>query len=384
MIDTVDIENCCLCGNCIQSCPKDAISFSKEENLFLYPIIDNNKCINCNLCESVCPAINTLNQNKLLKAYAVKNRDKQILKQSTSGGVFSALAMTVISDGGIVYGAAFDEKLQVRHIAVDDVNNLYLLRVSKYVQSDLNNVFSEIKNHLKNGKEILFLGTPCQSAALNTYLNKTIYYGKLYIVDFICHGILSQNLFNGYIKHLENKYKSKIIDFKFREKFYNWYDSGPEILLKNGKKKHWALYEDLYMQGYFKAVCMRENCYNCKYKDFHSGSDLTMADFWGIENIEHDFMEKMGVSALCVQSDKGLDLLNRSSNMLELREVNDEDIIKYNKGLVMPFAKSPKSKEFFEYAKKAGYITALKKYNKISFVEKLRRWHGKIVNRIRK
>lgn len=378
MIDKVSIDMCCLCGNCAKMCPKDAISFSKEENLFKYPVIYNDKCIKCDICETVCPALNIPEQTKLIKAYAVKNKDVEIQRCSTSGGLFSALAQTVISNGGVVYGAAFTDDFTVKHIAVDNIKDLALLRGSKYLQSDLGDSFNEIVNHLKNGGQVLFSGCPCQNAALKSYLNGKQYEGKLFAVDFICHGILSDGLFKEYINYLEKKNKSKIIDFQFRAKVYNWSVGGPKITYQNGKVDHWPIYEDRYMQGNLSSICMKESCYTCKYKDFHSGSDITISDFWGIEQILPEFYDPMGVSALCIQTNNGVDLFNHSSNMLESCEVPVEYIIKYNKALTTPFPKGPKSNEFFELAGKVGHMNALLEVTKISNFEKIKRLYRKI------
>lgn len=378
MIDKVSIDMCCLCGNCANVCPKEAISFSKEENLFFYPVIDNDKCIDCGLCEKVCPSLKSLEPSTAIESYAVKNRDDEILKNSTSGGVFSALAQVVIENGGVVFGAAFTENFKVKHIAVDNLNDLSLLRGSKYVQSHLGDCFEKIKSLLKEGREVLFSGCPCQTAALKVFLSEQVYDGKLLLVDFICHGILGQDLFDQYITYLEKKKKSKIVEFSFRKKKYSWDDSGPEIIYENGKKIYWPLYEDIYMQGYFKSLCMRESCYTCKYKNFYSGADITLGDFWGAKQLVPEFYNPMGVSALCVQTEKGQQLLSKANNLVNIKDVDINLILKHNRGLVEPFPKGIKSEEFFALASKVGYINALIKISRVSFVEKIKRFYRKI------
>lgn len=373
MIDIVSTDKCCLCGNCENVCPTNAISFTREEKTFLYPNIDKDKCIGCSKCESVCPVLNPMEQKKVLKSFAVKNKNEDIIKHSTSGGIFTALAQKILSKGGVVYGAAFQDDFTVKHIMIKDCEKISLIRGSKYVQSDLGNVFLDIKQRLKDGETVLFSGCPCQCAALRTYLKEQEYGGQLYVVDFICHGILSEKLFKEYLEYLEAKHKSKIVKFTFRDKRYGWADSGPRIIYANGKSQHWPYYEDLYMQGCFQGLCERESCYTCSFKNFYSGSDLTMGDFWGAAQLMPDFYDRMGVSVLCIQSEVGMELFEQVKELLVLEEAPVEILAKHNQGLFKPFVKGKKSDEFFEMAKKMGNIKALEQITKISKVEKLKR-----------
>lgn len=377
MIDKVKRQDCCQCGNCKITCPVSAISFNESEELFEFPNIDTDKCIKCEKCEKVCPVLNKLDQQNSLRSYAVKNKNKNIQRNSSSGGVFSALAESIIEKKGYVFGAAWQNGLHVAHIGVNNLDDLTHLRGSKYVKSDLNEIFNEIQILLNKNKEVLFSGTPCQCAALKVFLgNKK--YENLYVVDFICHGILSEKLFDKYIDYLQKKEKSKIISFDFRNKSNDWLNSGPKIVFENGKIYHWPLYEDVYMQGYFQGICMRESCYKCQYKNFYSGCDITLGDYWGADILEQDFFDKMGLSLCCVQTQNGINLFNWASEKIEYREVSLEKLTKYNQGLFEPFKKGEKSNEYYKLLKKDDYFEALNKLVKVSKIEKIKRVYRKI------
>ena len=358
MIDKVGEKNCCICGNCVQRCPKEAISLTKNFNTFNYPEINYNLCNGCNRCETVCPTLNELNQQQCLGAYMAKNINLTERKLSSSGGMFSVFANYIIENNGLVCGAAFDG-LKVKHIIVDNKSDLYKLRGSKYVQSDLGDCFEQIEKYLDNNRLVLFVGCPCQTAALRIYLKKD-YSNQLYLVDFICHGMLSQSLFDDYIKYLERKYKSRVVSFSFRDKTDGWIESGPKVKFENGKIKRWPLYEDTYMQGYFSAVCMKNSCYTCKYKNFHSGSDVTFADYWGCEILDPEFYDFYGVSAVVINNENGNLLFNNISNNIEYKAVDLENIVKYNSGLIKPFEEGKDRSLFMDKIKNGStYIEAL-------------------------
>lgn len=378
MIDKVVFERCVQCQNCQLVCPVNAISMNRTEKMFSYPEIDEKKCIKCNKCEKVCPVLNPLKQRKNIISYAVKHKDKNIKMESSSGGLFTALAQTVIDEKGYVFGASFRDDFKVQHICVKNIEELSLLRGSKYVKSDLKDTFIKIEKLLCLGNKVLFSGTPCQCAALKAYLKEKRYNGQIYIIDFICQGILSDKLFEEYLEFLENKEKSEILSFEFRDKTYGWLESGPKVNYCNGKSKKWPLYEDLYMQGYFQSICMRESCYRCEYKNFYSGSDITMGDFWGADILEKEFFDPLGVSLCCIQSNNGMNLVNKAEKYLEIKQVPLKTLIKYNQGLIYPFKKGEKSNQYFEMVKEKKNIVALKKITDVSMLEKVKRIYRRI------
>lgn len=384
MIDMVSVERCVLCKACSDACPTKAIQFTKEYCGFQYPQINSGKCIGCNRCETVCPTLNLPPKTPPMITFEAKNKNEKIRFESSSGGLFSALAASVINDGGIVVGAKYDKDWSVCHALVENMADLSLLRGSKYAQSNTSNIYSKITHELKQGRTILFSGCPCQCAALRTYLKNERYIGKLYVVDFVCHGILSENLFHEYIEFLEKKAGSKIKKFQFRDKTYGWADSGPKVVYENNRTMCWPLYEDIYMQGYFQSICMKESCHTCPYKDFHSGSDLTMGDFWGAEIIEPEFYEKSGISLVLVQTPAGEELFNKSKPEMVYKPLSLEKLATYNQGIFYPFEAGKMRKEYFELAAKRGYFSALESMVRISHTERVKRIYRKLRRQFKK
>lgn len=378
MIDKVTIESCCLCGNCVDVCPVQAISYNNNYHTFHYPVINTEKCIHCGKCEEVCPAVNPLKQQAVIGSYAAKHNDKDILRASTSGGVFSAVAAYVIENGGIVYGATFTDNFKVKHIGVTSLDELSKLRGSKYVQSDLTGVFIDIKKQLADENNVLFTGCPCQCAALRAFLGNQAHGDKLIVMDFICHGILSYDLFAEYITYLENKRNSKIINFCFRDKTYGWADSGPRITYQNGKTDHWPLYEDMYMQGYFQHLCMKEACYKCKFKNCYSGSDITIGDFWGVDQLAPSIYDNKGISVVITQTKMGEEIVDIIGDFMTIYEQNIENLTKCNRGFFESFKKSNKSDYFYTLSSDIGYINALKKITNVGMYEKIKRKYRKL------
>ena len=383
MIDNVKKTECYLCGNCQKICPAGAISFVEEYRTFKYPHIDFSACIKCNRCEQFCPSIQNAPELGSLKlSYQAKHKDREILKRSSSGGVFLALAQTVLDESGFVCGAVFNEGWNVKHLIASDKETCRLFCGSKYTQSDLGDCFQEIKRILEDNKTVLFSGCPCQCAALHLWLGKK--YDTLIIVDFICHGTLSAQLFREYLDWLRDKAHSEIRKFQFRDKERGWVDSGPRIEFANGKVLSWPLYEDIYMQGYFQNLCMRESCYHCKFKDFKSGSDITLGDFWGAENKSPEFFDSDGVSLVIANTEKGEKLVTQARTELIMERQDLSVLAMYNQGLFMPFRKGEKSEELHKLAAKLGYIPALETFSKLSARQKARRMISRFLRKIRR
>ncbi len=369
MIDQIEKNSCVLCGACLQRCPNNCISFEEEYYSFSYPTIDKTRCTQCNLCERVCPVLHIPKSNSLKRCYAARSKCEKILKHSSSGGIFYELASEIIQQGGAVAGAAFDKNFKVRHEIVFEQDDILRLCGSKYVQSDISGVFPQIKRLLNEGKKILFVGSSCQTAALVTYLgNKP---SNLLLIDFICHGIVSDKVFQEYKNLLEKKYKSKIKSFEFRNKENSWLYSGLKVEFENGKVYSAPLFKDLYMQGYFHNLNLKEACYSCGYKNFKGNSDITIGDFWGVQDLYPDFFNELGNSIVVINSNDGLKFFNDVEKGLIYIPIKVEDIVKYNKGLFEPFSNDEGRKEYFKSAKKKGYIRPLLKYVKTPFYKRL-------------
>lgn len=320
MSNILSIEHLCLeCRACEQICSKHAISMQENAEGFSYPKIDMDKCVDCGLCVKVCPAIHADDiKSKSCDVYAAQLKDKNILKKSSSGGVFSLIAEHVIGFGGIVFGAAWDEHLQLRHIGVESIDALQKLRGSKYVHSDIGNTFVQARDNLKSGRLVYFTGTPCQIAGLKLFLRKD--YTNLITSDLVCHGTPSQKLFNLFVKGMEKDRNVRLIDYQFRDKkVFGWScSSSSSINRKTGKKKFHFYDRNMvgYFQAFIKGHITREDCYKCPFACPERVSDITLADYWDISSHHPEFPNRReGVSLILINSTKGrklLDLLEKN------------------------------------------------------------------------
>ena len=372
MIDRVSVSECCICGACSNICPKQAISFSKITNGFQYPSIDADICINCNLCERVCPILNPRKYTvaeEYPKAFAARSEDIDTRLSSTSGAVFFEAGKYILSHGGYVCGTVFDRNFQVKHIMTNSMDELCQMRGSKYAQSDVGNIYTQIKRVLEDGKDVLFCGCPCQISALIRVLGKQ--YETLYLLDFVCHGIPSQSMLDAYLAELENQKKSQIVDFKFRDKARGWHNSCVVAEFKSGKRYSNPITIDPFMRGFHSGTTMKESCYHCRFKGFSSGSDLTLGDFWGAEVELKDWDDNTGISAVVVNTVTGRQLLEKIH--VQKQEVDLNTIVKYNKNLIQSTKKNSIQSEFYEYANLYGSGKALIHFFRESKLEKLKR-----------
>lgn len=324
MITIHDKSACCGCAACVQICPKKCIEFEEDNQGFRYPCVNTAICINCGLCEVVCPIKSQNHTRSPIKVYASKNKDEQIRSKSSSGGVFTALAEAVLRQGGVVFGARFDSNWEVEHDFVSESQDLSIFRGSKYMQSRIGNTYVQAERFLKDGRYVLYSGTPCQIAGFNRYLRKE--YDNLLTVDVICHGVPSPLIWREYLKEVSSGREVTDVDFRFKSTSWKMYD----VVVK-GKSENLLrqpYYENLYMKGFLSDIYLRRSCYTCPFKSGRSGADLTLGDFWGIQNYMGDFDDDKGVSAVLVQTNKALQLLE--SLDLENREVQYEYVLKGN------------------------------------------------------
>ncbi len=328
-------NECTGCSACYHNCPKSCISMHPDKHGFLYPKKDNTVCVNCGLCKKTCPVLNATQKeqdNSQVVSYAAKATDEDIRSHSSSGGIFSLIAKKTFDNNGIVYGAAFDENFVVKHIGISSVDELDLLRRSKYVQSDLNNAFEHVKSNLNNGKAVLFTGTPCQVEGLLSYLKKP--YDNLTTMDFVCHGVPAPNVWEHYKKHLQKKYNSPIADVNFRDKSSGWKKYSVRIEFKNGESYCSVVSADPYMKAFLMNFDLRDSCYTCKFKSTHHKSDITVADFWGIDRTSPDIDDDKGLSLVLINTEKGSALITEMQNQLTITEMDIEKAISYNPCIV--------------------------------------------------
>ena len=346
----IHIENkskCCACEACLNACPKNAICILPDEKGFLFPIVNKERCIDCGKCDKVC-AFTKKDETKEYHGdvYAAINTDKELIKNSASGGAFSAMAKWMLDKGGTVYGSAWDEKLTPHHIRIDKTKDIVLLQGSKYVQDRMGNIYADVKRDLKNGKTVLFCGTPCQCDALRSYL--VIPYDGLFTVELICHGVPNYNFFREYLNLLEKKIHGAIIDLKFRDKKHGW-GALMNITYKtnNGRVKHKYLSsgESYYYYYYWGGNLYRESCYDCKYASLNRKSDFTIGDYWGVQRAHPAIQVDNGVSLLLANTDKGKSIIAELDDYLALTETTIEDAIREN-GQLMHSSKHNKELDF--------------------------------------
>lgn len=361
-------HDCCGCSACADICPKDAISVVRYDG-FDYPRIDPQKCVECGLCTKVCAFQREKDENSnCLAAYACRHNDA-VRKHSSSGGIFTALSDRVLEDGGVVYGAAFDESMELRHIRATDASQRNRMRGSKYIQSNTAGIYRQVKSDLKQGLRVLFVGTPCQVAALKAYLGKD--YKNLICVDVICHGVPSPEVWHKFVVYLENKYRGKLIHYSFRNKDIAWRRYSPTAVFADSRTIGANDYTGSFIELFRYDVCMRPACTACRFASVQREGDLTIGDFWGIENVMPQINDEKGVSAVMVNSQKGLAILRETEPEVELYACTQEAIGVRQPNLYAPSQFSNKAAAFQKDFAEKPFETILKKYTRVGLKRRL-------------
>ena len=365
MIKVENKTNCTSCTACQNICPVNAIELVEDEEGFKYPKVNIEKCINCGLCDRTCPIKNPPNKEKNNKRpimIAAYNKDNNIRLDSTSGGIFSELAEKIYKENGYVCGAIYNKEWLVEHYMSNNPKDITELRSSKYLQSDMKDNFIKIKSELQNGNKILICGSPCQIAGLYNFLgNKE--YDNLYTCDFICRGMNSPKIFKGYINALEKKYNSKVKKIKFKNKIHGWHNFSTKIDFENGKCYIGGRYLDSYMVGYLKYnAFMRPSCYACQFKDLPRIADITLADFWGIENINPKLDNDKGTSLILINSIKGEQLFQKIGNNIEYEVITSDQVFNQNVCMNKSVEMTEARKKVFENIDKITYTELSKRY----------------------
>lgn len=317
MITISDKLNCCGCSACAQRCPKQCIIMAEDEEDFLYPKVDISKCIDCHLCEKVCPVINQDEPRTPLNVYAAKNQNDQIRLDSSSGGIFTILAEQVINAGGVVFGACWDEEWNVKHDYAECLDNLSKFRSSKYLQSIIGDNYLKAEQFLKSGRTVLFTGTPCQIAGLKHFLRKD--YDNLFAVEVICHSVPSPGIWQRYLEERLQTLKWSRSDIKhisFRNKKTGWKGYSFIIENKNGNVFSELGSKNAFMRGFLADLYTRPSCQACPAKQLKSGSDITLGDFWGIDSLMPEIDDDKGVSAIIINTEKGRKALHSVNNLI--------------------------------------------------------------------
>lgn len=354
-------QNCCGCSSCVNACPQKCVQMKFDLEGFAYPTVNKDACVNCGLCEDVCPIINNKkNNNEENTCYAAKAKDIKKRINSSSGGVFQFLAEYIIRIGGVVVAPVFDENFMLRHCLICDEFHLLSAIGSKYVQSDIGSVYKSVENLLKDNRYVYFAGTPCQIVGLKRYLRKE--YSKLYTQDIICHGVPSPLIWKKYINYL-NRHKKKIISVNFRDKSKGWRRYSLSLIFKDGKQTRTPSIKDPYLKIYMKNISIRPSCYNCNIKGDSFESDITLGDFWGIEKVCPSLDDDRGTSLVMIHSHKGQLLFNNIRNNVDCSIVDKEQALKYNPSAIIQTKVPDIRTAFFEEVNNKPFMKVMKKYS---------------------
>ena len=366
---------CTGCGACVQSCPKKAIRYKDDAEGFPTPQIDNDLCINCGKCEKVCPAIHMPKTSTIQAAYAAQIQDKDALKKSTSGGLFTVFSREVFRQGGVVFGCVWDKDYKAYITEATTEKEIEPMRGSKYVWSHAENMFPKVKSYLEQGRVVLFSGLPCQIAGLRNYLGRE--YNELLLLDFLCSGTPSPLALDKYIETICKREDRVNLNLKFRDK--EPYGLGVHITYNGQKKQTSKRGEHItnpYYYSFYSHLIDRLSCYTCPYGTNQRISDLTMSDFWGIKRYHPEMNISAGVSALLVNTDKGAWFLTTVEDQLTLKHTKPEDIGRANNLNVGGMRRNkpvPANREaFFAELKQNGWKSAERKY--LFTRERLKKW----------
>ena len=305
-------NTCTGCTACVHSCPQNCIKMVRDYEGFLYPCVDREKCIKCGICSKICPVDNVKNG---LKGYsfAARSESKNVRMTSSSGGMFNAIAKWILNRGGVVIGAGFDEAMQVKHMLIEKPEELKALQASKYVQSDLSNIFPEIRNKLEQGKYVFFCGTPCQAVGLKCFLKKE--YDHLFIADVLCYGVPSPGVFSEFVKFMEKKHNAKLVDFYFRDKSFGYASPNVKAVFANGDVEQMTSDVKSFTKTFFAGVTTRPACFNCAFKTVDRETDITLGDFWTVEKVDRKMDDDTGATLLLVHTEKALKMIRELSDV---------------------------------------------------------------------
>ena len=359
MIEVNRAEDCCGCAACADACPVNCIRMAENAEGFTYPRVDATVCIECGRCERICPSLAEESGAPALSAYAARTTDPDVLLNSSSGGVFTELCRQVLDDGGVVYGVAMDADCRGCSFArADTLGGIAPMRGSKYMQADGRGVYGKVLDDLRAGRMVLFSGVPCQVNALVRLVGARR--DNLVAVDCICHGVPSPKLWSEHVNHLETTRCAKVTSVGFRCKEISWRRFGLKASVGN-EAVFQPLERSSYLRMFLRDYCLRPSCYACKAKMLRL-ADMTIADFWGIENVVPEMSDELGCSLAIARTDAGAAVLEAASSGLEMREVHYEDAVRSNRAEHSSAIRPPERDRFFEDLDQLGYAAVERKY----------------------
>ena len=331
---------------------------------FLYPSVEQDNCINCGICEKVCPVLSKVETHSKMKAFAMKNKKASERTKSASGGIFPIIAQLVVKKNGVVFGAAYNQEFEVRHIKVEKTKDIDRLQSAKYTQSMIENIFVEVEKALLENRWVVFSGTPCQCTGLKAYLKKE--YDKLIIVDLICHGVPSPKVWKAYVKWRCNQENNGNLpeQINMRSKYSGWskYGYSTEFNYGNGKISRIPNREDPFMKAFIGNICLRKSCSRCQEKGVVRCSDFTLGDYWGVWNQHPEFDDNKGTSIVFTHSEKAIEILNEIKPQVECTEVDIEEAIKENPSMIASSKEHPKRSQFLKEISEDNFKKIVDKY----------------------
>lgn len=353
-------ENCTGCYACYSVCPQSCISMLANEEGFISPSVNSIKCVRCGKCMSVCPILNPDEREFEPSAIACQNRINSSRIKSSSGGVFVALSERIIELEGVVYGAAFNSNCEVEHKSVDSHENIHILQGSKYVQSKIGDSFIHAKEQLSSGKQVLFSGTPCQIAGLMKYLGKK--YERLLTIDIVCHGVPSPAVFKKYIEARERLARSRVTEISFRDKKMGWKNFSMRICFENKRVYCRSKDQDPYLKSFLQNGTLRRSCYACRFKGEKRHSDITLADFWGVQNLMPDIDDDKGTSLVLLHSPTGKQMFESIAGDIFSNPADVSEALKYNSAALNSVKRSPFRDQFIKEVTNDNFIKLAHKY----------------------
>lgn len=333
MLKLDDISQCSGCTSCMAVCPRDAITMKPDLLGFMYPCVNEDICVECGLCEAVCDFKKhgkIADDGKNVQVFAARHRDDEVLRASQSGGVFSALSDVVLKEGGVIYGAAFDENHMVEHVRAEGTAGRDRMRGSKYIQSNMKDTFRNVRNDLRDGRKVMFVGTPCQVAGLKSYISSALQ-ESLLLVDFICHGVPSPAVWKAYLAGLQKK--RRIVKADFRDKsLEGWKVHKESFRYEDGHVKVNETFKVLF----YKNIMLRQSCGACNYNVCNRASDIVMADFWGVSEIMPEMDGRSGTSMTICLTEKGEKYFESAAENLEVHALKMplSRLAKYNPNIL--------------------------------------------------
>lgn len=343
-------EDCCGCSACYSICAKHAITMKPDEEGFLYPEIDQASCVDCGRCTQICPVMYEGNykESGTPRFYVARHKLPEVLQQSTSGGAFTAISDAILRKKGVIYGADYDEGFHVLHKRAETTKQRNRMRISKYVQSDMGDTYTQIKVDLKAGRTVLFTGTPCQAAGLRGFMGNSPLTDRLYVCDLICHSIPSPLIWEEYKSLLERENGGKLVSVQFRSKKHGWSRENSKKGILFATDRNCEIQEDdRFYQLFFKGGAItRPSCSQCRFADINRASDLTIADYWGIEKYSPEWFDPLGVSVILVNSSKGNDFFDQCRQDMLVEERPKEESLNEQKRLHEP-SKFPENRSLF-------------------------------------